>query len=1100
MRNDRARAEHGTGPEPGRTIARGLPVLVLVVLVVVVARVESVSSPLADAHWRALESEADTVARRACRDYREAFESWGRVRVLARRLGDPVVRLRASRRRAELAVAMLDPGLFEAEVSRSAPATPAKGPPRLAIRDPSAVELRELRHLAKLLSAARGAYAQLPGREARDLPLIYEALARVLRVAADTQQLRADVLYREALAAVKPSASVDARAVAAAVRVRFKLRDFSGAEKLSRAHESLLSKLDVDDQIDHLRCLRAIAIFSRIETRRLALSRRIRDLGGRAEQPPRPVARFPGLSVSRRADLARAATTLVRIVTHCELEPRGETVCAYFAALAALDLGEFALVEELLGRRELSVADDPWLRGSVLSRLGAARERLGDYEGAWTSFEDARRSIESLVGGEGFRARLTLGAASALVGLGRADDAIARARAVVRDSSLPLDSRLRARIVLASALYLRARSDPPRLEAALAAVRTCERELDSVAGRKLEGRSEIASSIAIHTANILRCKARSATKSDAAALLQEATRRQDIALRRANAGKDFVLAAVAASNLGELYLESGQLDVATGFVNWALEQARSDHQFETEWRCHWYLARIARARGDEAAADRGYAEASRIVDSYRSRILDAESKRGFMTDKLDLYRDMVDRELDRGRAARAFEVAERARARSLVESLGWRYVALADRSSRDLYREFISLAGRASSTRAGARELFLGLDRTATDHDRLRQRLNAVRDRIRASGRSNPLLRTLVDGDAATAGEISGQLAADTALIEYFSLGDALVAFVVEGGRVAAVRLDVRPDDLRTLARRFFASRASDSGIARRLYELLVAPLAGRVTRQRVVIVPCGELFRFPFEALRHPQGYLIERWTISYLPSASLVRFLHAAGGNEDEGSDRGQLDLLALADPDTDYDRDGRADKARLDHARQEVAAFSPRFRERTVLSGADARESSLVSMSRDRDVIHLACHGEFYPARPWDSTLFLAPGGEKVASASEDGRLRAIEIYGLDLRGSRLVVLSGCETARSQVAASDDPVGLGAAFLHSGASSLLASLWKVEDRATAELMKEFYEGWIGAGLDRAGALRRAKLSLIESGFTDPGQWAAFVYVGDR
>ena len=78
---------------------------------------------------------------------------------------------------------------------------------------------------------------------------------------------------------------------------------------------------------------------------------------------------------------------------------------------------------------------------------------------------------------------------------------------------------------------------------------------------------------------------------------------------------------------------------------------------------------------------------------------------------------------------------------------------------------------------------------------------------------------------------------------------------------------------------------------------------------------------------------------------------------------------------------------------------------------------------------------------------------------------------------------MALSGCETGRTRCGAGEDPVGIGTAFLHSGAGALLVSLWKVDDQATAELMKAFYRKWIDGGdAGRARALREAKLALLE------------------
>ena len=170
--------------------------------------------------------------------------------------------------------------------------------------------------------------------------------------------------------------------------------------------------------------------------------------------------------------------------------------------------------------------------------------------------------------------------------------------------------------------------------------------------------------------------------------------------------------------------------------------------------------------------------------------------------------------------------------------------------------------------------------------------------------------------------------------------------------------------------------------------------------------------------------------------------------------------------------------------------------------MLGGKQAKESAIAGLSQGQDVIHFACHGEFYPRNPWRSTLFLARGGKTSAGAagSSDGMLRAWEIYSLDLKGNRLVTLSGCETGRNEIQGGDDPVGIATAFLHCGAGALLVSLWKVEDAATAELMRLFYDNWIRKGRARVDALRQAKLAMLKGKYSHPRQWAAFVFIGDR
>jgi CHAT domain-containing protein len=114
--------------------------------------------------------------------------------------------------------------------------------------------------------------------------------------------------------------------------------------------------------------------------------------------------------------------------------------------------------------------------------------------------------------------------------------------------------------------------------------------------------------------------------------------------------------------------------------------------------------------------------------------------------------------------------------------------------------------------------------------------------------------------------------------------------------------------------------------------------------------------------------------------------------------------------------------------------------------------------------------------------------------------DGRLEVSEIFDLDLQGTNLVVLSACETAAVTIEGGDDLVGLSRGFIYAGTPSLLATLWKVDDKSTEKLMRDFYINWRTKNLSKADALRQAQLSLkTDKRYNHPYYWAPFVIIGD-
>ncbi len=174
-------------------------------------------------------------------------------------------------------------------------------------------------------------------------------------------------------------------------------------------------------------------------------------------------------------------------------------------------------------------------------------------------------------------------------------------------------------------------------------------------------------------------------------------------------------------------------------------------------------------------------------------------------------------------------------------------------------------------------------------------------------------------------------------------------------------------------------------------------------------------------------------------------------------------------------------------------------------TVVSGSGATEKSFTSRNHKRDyILHVSTHGFFHDSgsftNPMQNSGLLFANSQKywandslVSSINDDdGILRADEISKLDLNGCRLVVLSACQTGLGEYN-SEGVYGLQRAFKLAGAQSILMSLWSVDDRATAELMTEFYNGLI-ASKEPDGALVSAQHSLRAKGYS-PDKWAAFV-----
>ncbi|MFH1999814.1 MAG: CHAT domain-containing protein, partial [Planctomycetota bacterium] len=273
---------------------------------------------------------------------------------------------------------------------------------------------------------------------------------------------------------------------------------------------------------------------------------------------------------------------------------------------------------------------------------------------------------------------------------------------------------------------------------------------------------------------------------------------------------------------------------------------------------------------------------------------------------------------------------------------------------------------------------------------------------------------------------------------------------------------------------------------------------------RHLIVLPDGCLRKLPFSLLVSAREkrrvepdrlfaqyrgcrFLIEELSISYLPTAGLL--ISPAPGPR---VDSEKASVVMMADPDPMPHGAKPLPGARTE---TEMALRCFRVDRARLFTGAEASEANLKGITSSPALLHLACHASLNDRRPAYSRLALAPG------QGEDGWLHAFEIERLTMN-ARLVVLSACETMGSQ-GRGEGLLGLCRAFLQSGASSVLATAWMVDDQATAMLMGRFYLA-LASGKTPANALQSAQQYVIRKG-SRPGMnlihpffWAGFMHTG--
>jgi CHAT domain-containing protein/Tfp pilus assembly protein PilF len=332
--------------------------------------------------------------------------------------------------------------------------------------------------------------------------------------------------------------------------------------------------------------------------------------------------------------------------------------------------------------------------------------------------------------------------------------------------------------------------------------------------------------------------------------------------------------------------------------------------------------------------------------------------------------------------------------------------------------------------------------------------------------------------------------------------------------------------------------RKADKKVGNEAYQKLMQPIIPLLgDAKHILISPDGQLTQIPFEALRDDQGkFLVEKYQFSYLATGrDLVKVANSNNQTSPPlligGVDYSNLGTIpkntTTASTRVSNKRSvdlGSLEFGYLEGTLTEVQAIKGFLPNSQVLSGTQASEEAIKQVMAP-SILHLATHGFFLPNKKQDIKPDTTPtvDGKKPVDLNvenpflrsgiilagfnkrnqlndrDDGVLTAQEFTAINLRGTKLVVLSACETGKGDILAGDGVYGLRRALTIAGAESQVISLWNVNDEKTKDLMVKYYKN-LKAGMGRHEALRQAQLDFIKDpNTTRPYFWAAFIPSGN-
>jgi CHAT domain-containing protein/predicted negative regulator of RcsB-dependent stress response len=617
------------------------------------------------------------------------------------------------------------------------------------------------------------------------------------------------------------------------------------------------------------------------------------------------------------------------------------------------------------------------------------------------------------------------------------------------------------------------------------------------------------------------------------------------------------------NDIGHIQTASHNLPEALANFQQALLLMRETGDRHGEALTLFNTANAERDRGNLTGALSLIQDSIAIGESLRTKINNSQLRTSYFSsihNQYELYisvlMDLNSQFPDREYALAALLANEKASARSLLDSLltekiESRGVPYADLLSRQ--QELL----RTLDEKAEYQARLLAGKHTQEDADKLSRELDALTidyQAIRAQVRiQSPRRAVLTQPDQLRAEDLKSLVTEDDALLLEFALGDEhSYLWVVSGTEITSYELPDRAT-IEALAREVYdsltirQSLSEDLGATERdkilgeaaiefknqstmLSNMLLGQVSSRIGTKRLLIVGDGILRYIPFEALPMPDSPsnqpLVSAHEIVMLPSAMTL----AALRSERKELKPSNKTIAVIADPVFEKD-DPRVLAANTDSTESETSgvylstatrdfnAFAtplhiPRLpstlREAkaimefvpsgdgVITTGFEATKQRFVSdgMSGYR-ILHVATHGLLNVEHPDLSGVLLSMVDEHGQNVN--GFLRMHDVYSLDLSAD-LVVLSACRTGLGKNVHGEGIVGLPSGFMYAGAKSVVASLWKVDDNATAEFMTYFYAAMLRDGLPPAAALRTAQLKMQrQPQWREPFYWAGFILQGE-
>jgi len=600
----------------------------------------------------------------------------------------------------------------------------------------------------------------------------------------------------------------------------------------------------------------------------------------------------------------------------------------------------------------------------------------------------------------------------------------------------------------------------------------------------------------------------------------EALRYMFMGLEIAQGLRDEEEVATILLNMGTVHAKQGRFEQAAEVFDEAIELAYQINEKSILWEAHAKAGLVFKEMNNFGAALDHFNKSIELIEDIRSKIHLEELKASYFgsDERIDSYYNLVDlfyhmsqEYPDQNHLKHAFETMEKAKARVFLDRLELSRIEFGRDVNPDLLDKEDELMGEISNINAAL--IKSGLDQEQKQEllnklDEFEQELETLNRKIRLNSPSYANLKypQSVSFEEAQASLPDGS----TAYFAYCIGKDCSYAFVITRDKIKVFPLppaDMLREDVKDYLQIITDKNRLNFKPGFELFSLLVQPGLDYGVN-RIIFIPDDILHFLPFETLLTQKDnlrWLVQDYRVSYVPSITSYReiLLRKKGKNREK-------DILSFGNPDfgehegtknsfANLSRDETRDDFRLNplkYSQLEVDKIAALFKKnrRDIYTKEKATETTLKRAAlMDYKIVHFATHGLIDNRNPARSSIVLSLKDQ----SSEDGFLQMREVFDLKLDAD-LVTLSACQTGLGQFIKGEGIEGINRAFFFAGASSVLMSLWAVNDQASYQFMYRFYTHLRSAD-SIVDALRKSKIEMINSeALSHPFYWAGFVVSG--